>query len=529
MRRRKKQALEVLFWGRSPDSFHVGFKCGEGFARVSVYCLERLRALQITGKGVMSNGSGSGKVGFIERLGYGLGDTASNLYFQFFNLFLFYYYTDVFGLNAASVGTMYLVANLWDAVNDPLMGAVADRVQTRQGKYRPFLLWFAIPYGVFGYLIFANPDFGEVGRLLYAYTTFIAFKMVYTAINVPYSALMGVISDDAEDRVALSTARFLGAFGGGFLVSLLVRPLVQFFGGDNEVLGFQYTMAVFGVASVLMFLFTYVTTRERLAPQLDDSVDILTDMRLLSQNGPWLVMIGAAICTLANVAVRGAVTVHYFKYFVGNTGEPVFSLGNPDSAFFLSFDQTTIFLSSGMLAFIAGVSLTGYVGRELGKRNGVMILTTLSGLTTLSFFFMPPDAWTLMMVVNLVGNFLSGPTPGLVWALYTDVADYGEWKYGRRATGLVFSAAMFAQKMGLTIGGTGAGWMLDMFGFVPNAEQSENAILGIRLMFAVIPGGLALLNAVVLWFYPLTREQTRIMQEELAQRRQGESRSIQQT
>ncbi|MBX2803175.1 MAG: MFS transporter [Myxococcales bacterium] len=457
-----------------------------------------------------------------EKIGYGLGDTASNLYFQFFNLFLFYYYTDVFGLNAAAVGTMYLVANFWDAVNDPLMGAIADRVQTRQGKYRPFLLWFAVPYGIFGYAIFANPELSETGKLLFAYTTFIAFKMVYTAINVPYSALMGVITADAQERVALSTARFLGAFGGGFVVSLLVRPLVKLFGGEDEVLGFQSTMALFGVASVAMFLVTWATTRERLAPQQDEGIGIWTDLRLLAQNRPWLVMIGAAVCTLASVAVRGAVTVHFFKYYVGDTGEALFSLGSAGSAFFLEFDQTTIFLSSGMLAFVAGVALTGFVGRVMGKKNGLIALTLINSVIVMSFMVIPADAWEVMFALNLLGNVVSGPTPGLVWAMYTDVADYGEWRFGRRATGLVFSAAMFAQKMGLTIGGAASGWMLEGFGFVANAEQSDRALLGIRLMFAVVPGGLAFLNGVILLFYPLSQSDTEAMQAALQERRASE-------
>ena len=457
-----------------------------------------------------------------EKVGYGLGDTASNLYFQFFNLFLFYYYTDVFGLNPASVGTMYLVANFWDAVNDPMMGAIADRVRTARGRYRPFLLWFAVPYGIFGYLLFANPDLGETGKLLFAYSTFIAFKMVYTAINVPYSALMGVITDDDDDRVSLSTFRFLGAFGGGFLVSLLVRPLVGAFGGGDEVVGFQTTMALFGLLSVVLFLVTYTTTRERVAPQKEAAVDIRTDLGLLLKNRPWLVMVGAAICTMSAVAVRGAVTVHYFKYFVGNSDEAVFSLGDAGSPWFLSFDATTLFLSSGTLAFIAGVALTGFVRRTLGKRNGLIGLTLLNGATVVAFFFIPPDATALMFTVNILGNVLAGPTPALVWALYTDVADYGEWKFGRRATGLVFSAAMFAQKMGLTIGGAASGWMLEGFGFVANAEQGEDAILGIRLMFCVVPGVLSIANGLLLLAYPLDDAETQRMQGELAERRRAD-------
>jgi len=464
------------------------------------------------------------RIGFAEKVGYGLGDTASNLYFQFFNLFLFYYYTDVFGLNPAAIGTMYLVANFWDAVNDPMMGALADRVQTKHGKYRPFLLWFAIPYGLSGYAIFANPDLGETGKLLFAYTTFIVFKMVYTAINVPYSAMLAVITDRDEDRVSLSTYRFLGAFGGGFVVSLLVRPLVKLFGGGDEIVGFQTTMAVFGIASTLMFLFTFLTTRERVVPQQSKTpVALSTDLRLLMKNRPWLIMVGAAICTLANVAVRGAVTVHFFKYCVGLSEEPVFAIGSEQSAFFLEFDLPTIFLSSGMLAFIGGVALSGPVDKWVGKRNGVMILTLLNALTVIGFFFIPREATVTMFVVNLIGSFLAGPTPALVWALYADVADYGEWKFGRRATALVFSAAMFAQKMGLTLGGAGAGWMLDAFGFRPNTVQDETSLLGIRLMFSIVPGSLAVLNAVILWFYPLGRAETEQMQAELAKRRAAEN------
>ena len=458
------------------------------------------------------------RVGLAEKVGYGLGDTASNLYFQFFNLFLFYYYTDVFGLDPAAVGTMYLVANFWDAVNDPVMGAVADRVRTSRGTYRPFLLWFAIPYGVAGYLIFANPDLGDTGKLAFAYATFILFKMVYTAINVPYSALMGVMTDRDEDRVALSTFRFLGAFGGGFLVSLLVRPLVRLFGGDDEILGFQTTMAVFGVASVLMFWTTYATTKERLAPPREPC-DLRTDLGFLVRNRPWLVMIGAAVCTLANVAVRGAVTVHFFKYFVGVGDETVFAVGPVGSPFRLDFDLTTVFMSSGMLAFVAGCALTGWVHRFVGKKNGLIILTLLNAGTILAFYFVPPDMIGLMMALNLIGNLFAGPTPALVWALYTDVADYGEWKYGRRATGLVFSAAMFAQKMGLTIGGAASGWMLAMFGFVANQPQTAGAIWGIRAMFCLVPGALALANGLILLLYPLDQAQTEQMQAELAERR----------
>jgi GPH family glycoside/pentoside/hexuronide:cation symporter len=264
-----------------------------------------------------------------------------------------------------------------------------------------------------------------------------------------------------------------------------------------------------------MFLVTYATTRERVEPQPESHVSVLEDLRILCRNKPWLIMIAAAICTLANVAVRGAVTVHYFKYYVGNSDETLFSLGRAGTPFVLNFDVTTLFLSSGMIAFIIGVAFTGIASRACGKRNALVILTFTNAITILSFFFIPPDAMVLMFLVNLLGNFLAGPTPALVWALYTDVADYGEWKFGRRATGLVFSAAMFAQKMGLTIGGAASGWLLAAFGFVANQEQIPEALMGIRIMFCIVPGGLALLNGIILLFYPLSAARTEQMHREL--------------
>lgn len=455
-----------------------------------------------------------------EKVAYGLGDTAINLFWQFCNIFLIYYYTDVFGISAAAAGTMVGVATLWDAINDPMMGAIADRTATRFGRYRPYLLWFAVPYGISGYLLFANPDLSAAGKLVYAYVTYFLFKTTLTAVAVPYGAMMGVMTGDGQDRLTLSTYRFIGAFGGGFLVSLLVRPLVTFFGGDSEVIGFQYTMAVFGVVSAAMLLSTFASTKERLVPRPDE-VNLGTDLALLFRNRPWVIMGAAAVFTLAAVAVRGAVTVHFFKYFVGNADEVLFVLGDAASRYSIKFDRVTVFISSGMLAFIAGVSLTGVVSGLMGKRNGLITMTLLNAAAIFVLYVIPPDAYWTMLAVNLVGNLFAGPAPALVWGLYTDVADYGEYTFGRRATGLVFSAAMLAQKIGLAIGGAGSGWMLGIFGFVPNQDQSEASQLGIRLMFTVVPGVLAGLNGLVLLLYPLSQTETESMQAELAARRRA--------
>lgn len=456
------------------------------------------------------------KLSFPEKLGYGLGDTASNIFFQFVNIFLLYYYTDVFGLSPAAVGTLFVVTRLWDAINDPLMGAIADRTTTRWGKYRPYLLWIAVPFGICGYLAFANPDLSQTGKLVYAYATYVGLMMAYTAINVPYSALMGVMTPDSNERTSLSSYRFVGAFSGMLIISLTVRPLVRLLGGGDEATGFKLTMALLSVIAVVMFIITFATTRERVKPQkTPEGTSLAKDIKFLFKNRPWIIMVIAAILTLANVAVRAAVTNHFFKYYAGDDGTSVL--------WFL--DRTSLLLTSGALAFIVGISFTGKLSRLFGKRNALMGLTLLNGFTLIGFYFIPAEAYGWMLAINAIGNFLAGPTPALVWSIYTDVADYGEWKFRRRTTGLVFSAAMFAQKMGLTIGGGVAGWMLSGFGFVANEQQSDSSILGIRLMFSILPGVLAICNGIILLWYPLTEENVADIQKDLKKLRLEEEKT----
>ena len=227
----------------------------------------------------------SAKLSFKEKLGYGLGDTASNIFFQFVNIFLLYYYTDVFGLSPAAVGTLFVVTRFWDAINDPLMGAVADRTNTRWGKYRPYMLWMAVPFGLFGYLAFANPDFSQTGKLIYAYVTYVGLMMAYTAINVPYSALMGVMTPSSEERTSLSSFRFVGAFSGTLLISLSVRPLVRLLGGGDEALGFKLTMALLSIIAVLLFIITFCTTKERVKPLVNkEGTSLAKDIQFLFKN-----------------------------------------------------------------------------------------------------------------------------------------------------------------------------------------------------------------------------------------------------
>ncbi|MEM9313371.1 MAG: MFS transporter [Pseudomonadota bacterium] len=440
-----------------------------------------------------------------EKLGYGLGDTASNFFFQVFNLFLMYYYTDIFGLAPAAVGAMFLVTKIIDAASDPIMGLIADRTNSRWGKYRPYLLWGAIPYGACGYLMFAGPELSDTGKLVYAYLTYTAMMLAYTVVNVPYSALMGVISPSSIERTKVASYRFICAFLAGWLIATFVGPLKNMLGGGDEAQGFRLTMIIFAIASVALFWVTFATTRERVKVKPRKS-DIRQDLRALLSNGPWAVLFLSAIVTLMNIAVRNGSLLYYFKYYVGDDGTPLF----------LIFDKTAVFLSLGLISMIGGIVLTKYLAEHFEKRTLMITLTLLNAASMAAFYFIPPEDYWMMVLVNCLGSFVIGPTPALVWSMYADCADYGEWKTGRRITALVFSTVQFAQKMGLAVGAGVLGIVLGAFGFVANEAQSDGSLLGIRLMFSILPAVLAVAGAGFILFYRIDARTISQMEDELA-------------
>ncbi|MCH6258054.1 MFS transporter [Puniceicoccaceae bacterium K14] len=444
---------------------------------------------------------------FSEKLGYGLGDAASNFFFQVFNIFLLYYYTDIFGLAPAAVGTMMIATKAVDAISDPLMGIVADRTNSRWGKFRPYLLFAAIPYGLLGYAMFANPALGDASKLAYAYATYTLMMLAYTAINIPYSALMGVISPVSEERTKVSTYRFICAFGAAWLIGTFITPLKNILGGEDEANGFRLTMAIFAVISILLFWITFATTKERVK-RSPKTLDLRKDFEALLSNKPWIVLFFAGIFTLMNVAVRNGAIMYYFKYYVGDDG----------AAIFLIFDKTAVFMSSGLFAMMIGIAMTSSLSKRFGKRGLLITLTLLNAVSMAVFFVIPPEQYSMMVFVNCIGALIAGPTPALVWAMYADCADYGEWKSGRRTTALVFSGVQFAQKMGLAVGAGLSGYILSFFGFVANQAQTGESMMGIRLMFSVFPAILATLGAVSIFFYSISEEDVSLMEKELSER-----------
>jgi len=458
------------------------------------------------------------KLTFGEKVGYSLGDTASNLYWQTIAMFLMYFYTDVYGITPAAAGTMFLVVRFFDFANDPLMGILADRTNTRWGKFRPYLLYLALPFALIGILTFTTPDFGDAGKLIYAYITYTLLMVIYTAINIPYSALMGVLSADPLERTKAASYRFVAAFAGGLIVQATALKLVNILGGDNEALGWQLSMSVFAFLAAVLFIATFATTRERVKPPKNQKASLKEDLSNLVANFPWWILVAVGIFLLTFVTIRNGSIMYYFKNFVG---EQTFRIIGKEFA--LNTDGlATVFMVLGTGANIVGVLLTSWLSKLFGKKMsfiGLMFLTIfLSGI----FIFLGPEQILVMFGLQILISLIMGPLSPILWSMYTDIADYSEWKNGRRATGLVMSASTMAQKFGWTIGGAVLGWMLGSFGYNGDLEiQAPETIQGIRLLISVIPAAMAVLTFGGMIFYKLDEKTMDKIKVDLEERRQN--------
>lgn len=452
-----------------------------------------------------------------EKVGYSLGDMASNLYFQTFILFLPIFYTDVFGLPVAAMGTMMLVTRIWDAVNDPIMGVIADRTQTRWGKFRPYIFIFAIPMAVVGVLAFTTPDFGTTGKIVYAYITYTLLMMLYTAVNVPYAALMGVITPNSMERTEVSSYRFVAAFVGQFIVGAATLSLVNYFGKSNEAAGWQTTMIVYGALAAALLLATFYLTKERVIPEKEKRNKIKDDLSDLFKNKPWVFIGTATLFQLTYIVMRGSSTTYYFRYFVGDQHLSLFGM---------SIDLTyTVFASSfitiGTISTLIGAVFTKFFTRFMDKKSVYSNFLVLSSVFSCFFFILRPDNVLLMYTLNVLVSFFFGSVSVLQWAIYTDTADYGEWKFGRRATALIMAASLFALKMGLTLGGTLVGWVLAFYGFEANQLQTEEATRGIVLLMSIFPAIFGFIGGALMYFYPLSDKKMEQIEIDLLARKSG--------
>ncbi|MBN2526520.1 MAG: MFS transporter [Deltaproteobacteria bacterium] len=638
-----------------------------------------------------------------EKFGYSLGDFASNLFWMTFIFYGMFFYTDVFGLPAAMVGTMFGLTKLWDAVNDPMMGIISDRTDTKMGKYRPYLLWMFVPFGIIGFFAFYTPDMTVTGKLVYAYITYTLMMMVYTAINIPYSALMGVLTPSSKDRTSISSYRFVAAFAGGIVVQMITVPMVSATGAnstnvinleqvnpqeiviketgvgtiqlqanyesvlptpktwqqelsarftsvvtddqhkqhtaniwvnvperlneikpdgwkdkvvaDNQMLGgnfylekgfgekkidlialfnpamvvleppavigstekkeslkdvlkkdaglsddditkivdnfggapevrkddltalfaslkakdaakwskaeeialsarfekqppeeiikketdwksapvlnvvdqqtgFEFTIGLYALLAMGFFFVTFLTTKERVKPSKDAKSSVGKDLVDVVSNLPWWIVGVMGLFSIAQVCIRNGVVMYYFKYYVKD------------------IEASVPFMLAGTVMNLIGVLATDWLTRKLGSKKIVYAFCSFFTVATMMpFMWLSSESLLVMFALTAIGGFLSGPLSPIVWAMYADIADYSEWKKGTRATGLFFSAATFAQKMGWTLGGMLAGLLLSWYGFQANMEQSAEAISGIKSLMSWIPSiGCAIAGAVVLLY-----------------------------
>lgn len=456
------------------------------------------------------------KISLKEKIGYGLGDAASSMFWKIFSMYLLFFYTDVFGLAPAVVGTMFLITRIWDSCFDPIVGIIADRTKTKWGKFRPYLLWVAIPFAVIGVLTFYTPDFDEKGKIIYAYVTYSLMMMIYSLINVPYASLLGVMSSDRKDRNTLSSYRMVFAFGGSLLALWLIEPLVNYFGGNlNSKTGWLATITIFGIITTVFFWACFFFTKERVKPIENEQSNLKEDLKDLLKNKPWWILLGAGIGTLVFNSIRDGAAVYYFKYYVSSSVNFDFSLFGTD----FHMTPTSIYLVLGQAANIIGVIIATPIANKIGKKNTFFGAMAVASLLSLVFYFFGKEDVFLIMSFQVLISICAGCIFPLIWSMYADSADYSEWKQGRRATGLVFSASSMSQKFGWTIGGAGTGWLLGYYGFQANVEQTAVTQNGIQLMLSILPAIAAAISVAFILFYPLSEEKLQTIEQDLNEKR----------
>ena len=424
------------------------------------------------------------------------------------------FYTDVFGMPAAVVGTMFLITRVWDSAFDPIIGIIADRTQSRWGKFRPYLLYLAIPFAVIGVLTFTTPDFSDGGKVIYAYFTYSLMMMVYSAINVPYASLLGVMSPESKDRNMLSTYRMTFAYIGSFIALLLFMPMVNRFSmGHDEQHGWMMSVIVIAVLCALLFYGCFAWTTERVKPIKKQQNSLKSDLQDLLHNRPWWILLGAGVAALVFNSIRDGATVYYFKYYVVEEEYASVSL------FGISFVLSGLYLAVGQAANIVGVVLAAPLSNRIGKKKTYMWAMSIATVLSVIFYWFDKEQLMLMFIFQVLISICAGSIFPLLWSMYADCADYSELKTGNRATGLIFSSSSMSQKFGWAIGSAVTGWLLAFYGFEANAVQGEEAIHGIRMFLSWLPAMGTVLSVIFISLYPLSEKEMRKITNQLNDKR----------
>ncbi|MCM1502808.1 MAG: MFS transporter [Bacteroidales bacterium] len=462
------------------------------------------------------------KAPLIQKIGYGFGDMSSSMFWKIFTAYLPFFYSTIFGLSLVDATFLMLITRIWDAISDPMMGVIADRTSTRWGKYRPYLLWIAIPFAVAGILLFTTPDVVYGGKRVWAYVTYILMMTVYTAINVPYGAMLGVMTSDSDEKTVFSSFRMFFAYAGSFIVLAGWEPLCKVFnrmqgieGNVNDPASWQYAMIVVAICCAVLFCLTFALTRETVKTEKKET-SVVADLGSLLKNSPWWILLGGVLFFNFFNAVRYTVGPFFFASIIGDGA--TLSFFSTEFLFYAG-----IFFAVGEVANMAGVAMTPMITRMIGKKSTFMACLILLIVLSSAFFFVPctTAGYWMMMLLQVVISILTGIVSPLVWSMYADIADYAELKFNTVSTGLIFSSSSMAQKFGGAIGGSAVTAILAAVGYstVAGAVQTESALTWVRAIMSFVPAGVAALSLVFITLYPLTTKRMKEIQSQLEIRR----------
>ncbi|TXJ29482.1 MAG: MFS transporter [Chitinophagaceae bacterium] len=476
------------------------------------------------------NKTNSQKLSVVEKVGYSLGDLAANLVFQTLMTYLAYFYTDIYGLKANHASAIILTVGLVAAFGfNPLIGAIADRTVSRWGKFRPWILFTAIPLGVAALLAFSTPDFSYKGKLIYAVITYTLLLLLYAANNLPYSALSGVITGDMKERNSMSAYRFVAVMFAQFFVQVFMLPIIESVGGGDKAAGIEKVMTWLAVIGTVMLLITFLTTKERIVPKPEQKSSLAEDLGDLFKNRPWVIMLLLTTLVFITLAMKGGSYVYYFKNYVDkesltNFITPILNGLSDIGINFFGEDPVSagfgLFNAGGIIFMIVGITLSKRLADKYGKRDVFGIALFISTLFIIFFIFFPPQSVRLMFASQILHGFFYGITIPLLWAMIADVADYSEWRNNRRATAIIFSAMMVGLKGGLSIGSALLAWILDKYKYLPNTDQqTASAIQGTKLLVSVFPAIPFLIGAALLFFYQINKKMELQIETDLKNRR----------
>ena len=473
----------------------------------------------------------SEKLSISEKIGYSLGDLAANLVFQTLMTYLAYFYTDIYGLEANdATAIIFIVGTIAAFGFNPIVGAIADRTNSKWGKFRPWILWTAVPLGIVSVLAFSTPDFEYQGKVIYAVITYTLLLLLYASSNLPYSALSGVITGDMKERNSISSYRFVAVMFAQFFVQVFMLPIIIYAGNGDKAIGIELVMTWLAIIGTFMLLITFVTTKERIVPTAEQKSTVMEDLSDLIKNKPWVIMLVLTTLTFVSLAMKGGSYVYYFENYVDKTRltdfiSPILDFLSSIGVNFFGNDPVSagfgLFNAGGIIFMIIGIGLSKPLADAYGKRNIFGFFLLVSTLFIILFNFFDKTSVELMFGAQVLHGFFYGITIPLLWAMIADVADYSEWKNNRRATAIIFSAMMVGLKLGLTIGSALVAKILGSCGYIPGAEngQTEVAIQGTKMLVSMFPAIPFLIGVVLLFFYEINKEMESQIEIDLKQRR----------